>query len=227
MTLLCTVGAEQEPGVIELLATGRMVYVTPATTLNIPLSPGRKVLVTLTGTLDANHRALVANVREVAPEENEVNELVQLNAALKQLELPTPSRGDERNWLQKRYESVLTNNAPADDLVLRGLVEAWQQFDLRFPMTDWLEDLGPIVEELAEHLRRHGLPYDIEATSIDTLEALTRLANERSAAVGKVERFFEFDNLPWDDEAPLWLWLTSRQATALVDLKLLKHRVSD
>ncbi|MGV3619200.1 MAG: hypothetical protein ACO1OB_00205 [Archangium sp.] len=240
--ILCTVGATHEGGIVELLAPARMVYVTALTDIatGVPLTAGRKVLVTLTGKRDDQHRELVASVRAVGPTEEQVRELVALNKKLAELALPTPSRGEELNWLTKRYEQILANDEAADDLVLRGLIDEWQQYDLRFPRTSWSSDLTPGIDEMAEHLRRHGLPYDIDAEPLnvkfdermmkgaseeaarrDTITELAAIANERAASAGKPERFFGFADLAWDDD-PLWLWLSPTQAETLVALDLLR-----
>lgn len=245
-TVLCTVGAPHEPGVIELLAPARMVFITRATNLasGLALAPGRKVLATLVGDKDDDGRELVHSVRSVGPTETEVNQLIEHNRVMAELALPTPSRGDERNWLTKKYEELLTLGHSAEDIALHGLVDAWQQYDLRFPRTTWLEDLTPGIDEMSEHLRRHGLPYEIDATPLnvtfdanieegqdeetarrESIRQLTRIANERAAAASKPERFFSFADLTWDED-PLWLWLTQKQANALLSLGLLKPPVS-
>ena len=240
--ILCTVGATHESGIVELLAPGRMISVTALTDVaaGVPLAPGRKVLVTLTGTRDEHGRELVASVRAVGPTEAQVRELVALNKQLAELSLPTPSRGEELNWLTKRYEQILATNEAPDDLVLRGLVDEWQQYDLRYPRTSWSSDLSPGIAEMAEHLRRHGLPYELDERPLNvafeervmkgasqedarrqTITELAAIANERAAAAGKPERFFGFADLAWDDD-PLWLWLSPKQAERLVALDLLR-----
>lgn len=243
--VLCTVGAVDPEGVLELMGPGLMVYVTEETERvgGVELKLGHKVLV------DYRYRAgapkqIAQRVRKLGYDAEDLARFTHFEATLKAAGLEPEVRfGDAAAYLEGRWKVGAANGElPVDPL--REFDRLMSAAGRRFPQTWWHDQPDAGIDEMVdEFLVPRGLGENFPAEAIledyerrmeeevpessATLqhEQLVRRytagkiaaeANRLLAEAGRAERFFPFADYAWEDEEPVWYLLTGSQREGLL-----------
>lgn len=230
--VVCTVGARQPNGTLELLAPGRMVYVSGQTVVvpGTQLEVGFKVLADVDG-------QVVRRVRPAALSADDVERFRKVDAVLAACGLGALALGDVEGFLKHKWaEAHARGDAAGPTDPLQELDRRLAEQKRRFPMTWWHDDPSKGADELAQDflaprglstaLPRQELEDDLDrrvaagqSEADARREAIARLiveANLLFQRAGLPERFFPFAEYPWEDDEPVWYLLTPEQAEALV-----------
>lgn len=229
--VVCTVGARQPNGDLELLAPGRMVYVSRQTVVvpGTQLEVGYKVLADVEG-------QAVRRVRPAALSADDVARFQKVDAALRSSGLGELAFGDVEAFLKQKWaEAHARGDASGPTDPLQELDRRLSEAKRRFPMTWWHDDPSKGADELAQDfLAPRGLSTDLPRQALEDdldrrvaagqseadarREAIAWLvaeANLRFSRAGLPERFFPFREYPWEDDEPVWYLLTKEQADGL------------
>jgi hypothetical protein len=243
----CTVGAAVAPGVVELLAPGMMVYVTSETKVEpgTELQPGHKVLVDYrleVHQFEGARGLLALRVRSYAPDPEDVRQLEDLLGRLARAGLSDPGFGPAAAFLQTLFDRRLRLGTMGPLDLQEELVKLLTQQQRRFPTDSWQHDVEPAVSDMEEKLRAVGVTAAIPRAPIEAsfeahadvdeeqvarqhfCAAIAQAANELLEAAGHEARWFQFKDLPFEDDEPFWLLVTPRQRDGLVKERVFEAR---
>lgn len=234
----CTVGAKRGEGITELIGPG-MIYVTGDTTVEpgTELRVGYKVLVDYRlepRTFGENHGMLALKVRPYGPAPSDVIELQGLIERLTRAGLVDPGFGEPKAFMEKLFRDRMTRGDRGPVSLEQELVRLLEARDMRFPMNTWQHDIEPAVCDMEEKLRVIGVTAELPRAPIQAvferhlneaddqvgrrhfLAEIAREANEALERSGLALRWYQFKDLPWEDEEPFWLLVTPDQKEGLL-----------